>query len=217
MTSLTDQQRRIFLFLFSIIVSIALCYYSYTYFYSPAKQRHFQAENNVIFEREALYSLQKEAIKLENENFATIQVDQQKVPVVPFDDGLMFQIERAEVVSNSIVQRVQFTFDNVDNVQNTSRLTAEIALIANNYEQVATFLDEIENIARIVHVDAIDFSSPEEVRKNTTEAERNLELTVTISSYYRPDLAILLEEVPQLNAPRSANKADPTPFNWKDK
>ena len=65
---------------------------------------------------------------------------------------------------------------------------------------------------RILIIDAIDFASNGEV--TTADAEDEiLEVTLSFSAFYRPDLIALADTLPKVDAPPPANKVDPLPKN----
>ena len=65
---------------------------------------------------------------------------------------------------------------------------------------------------RVFIIDSINFNMPQEIRDEEAVKEI-IEMTVSFSAFYRPDLVGLQHEAPKTNAPASSEKIDPTPFN----
>lgn len=214
----TRRQMEIGLVVLASIFLVILVFYSVYSIYLPAKEQREQTANQLSTERDTLFALQKQLANKDPDETFTSKPLQQRVPVIPLEDGLMLQIEKAEVKSGSEVQNVTFTkelaaIENLpENVQNLETVLVEVELLANTYEQVETFIYEIEEMKRILNVEAIQFKGTAEKTEEESEVGP-MELVITFNAFFRPDLNNLQNESPKIDAPPAALKEDPTTIN----
>ncbi|WP_153721336.1 pilus assembly protein PilO [Sporosarcina cascadiensis] len=214
----TKRQMEIGLVALASIFLIALVFYSVYTLYLPAKEQKDQAALQLSTERDTLFALQKQLANKDAEETFTSQPLQQKVPVIPLEDGLLLQIEKAEVKSGSQVTNVSFTKELTaietmpEEVQNLQTVLMEVELLANTYEEVETFIYEVEETRRILNVETIQFKGTAEKTEENSEVGP-MELVISFNAYFRPDLENLQNEAPKLDAPPAASKEDPTTIN----
>lgn len=91
-----------------------------------------------------------------------------------------------------------------------AKTSATIVVNADNYFDLEKFIDTLENSKRIVMVESIAFSGPEELMSLSDEQEK-LEMTLTINIFYLPGLVDLKEYNPKVETPEPANKRNPFP------
>ncbi|WP_301108358.1 hypothetical protein [Sporosarcina sp.] len=214
----TKRQMEIGLVLLASIFLMALVFYSVYNIYLPAKDQREQAALQLSTERDTLFALRKQLANKETDETFTSQPLQQKVPVIPLEDGLLLQIEKAEVKSGSQVNGVTFSKEVTaietmpEDVQNLETVLMEVELVANSYDQVEKFIDELEQMKRILNVETIQFKATAEKTEEDSEVEP-MELVISINAFFRPDLENLQNEAPKLDAPPSSLKEDPTTIN----
>lgn len=218
MSNLSKRQKDVALVVLSVIFLLSLALYSYFKIYAPAKDMNERALQSFSNERDILFALQRQQAQQVPNQTTNSRILQQQLPVVPLEDLILLQVQEAEVKSDTYVQEVNFSFEEAlietppEDVQNVQAIIAEVHLLATDYANVDRFIEEIESMERIFVIDGIEFTAPEEIR--TTDDEGDLqELTVTFHAFYRNDLPGLLDDAPKVDAPPSANKSDPTPFN----
>ncbi|MCG7336983.1 pilus assembly protein PilO [Sporosarcina sp. ACRSM] len=218
MTSLTKRQKEMILIFLSSIFFLALSAYTYFNVYAPVKEQNEQVKNMLSSEREVLFALRKQQAASGQTDTSSSQSLQRKVPVKPLEEAVLLEITKAEIKSESAVHDIRFTPEEFvptnasEQVERAHRLSTEVHLEADSYLEVERFIEEIEQMDRILIVDAIHFTAPEEVRDESTN-EDSMQMTITFSAFYRPDLVDLQREVPKIDAPPSEGKYDPTPFN----
>jgi len=91
-----------------------------------------------------------------------------------------------------------------------AKTTATIVVNADNYFDLEKFIDTLENSKRIVMVESIAFSGPEEMTSLSDELEK-LEMTITVNIFYLPGLVDLKDYNPKVETPEPANKRNPFP------
>lgn len=218
MSSLTRKQKEVGLIVLSSLFCIVLLAYSYFTFYSPKKESYAVAETTLTTDRQVLFALEQQlADQPEIPVVSSLEL-QKKVPVDPLSELVLLQIEKAEVVSQSLVQSVSFTEGPFviesppEGVETLQELLVSLSIETPTYTTLETFIDELERLDRILIVDSIQFSSSGEVTTAEQEDEK-LQLTLTFSAFYRPDLTGLLEEGPKVDTPPPAEKGNPLPAN----
>lgn len=225
MRSLTKRQKDIALLVLAVIFFVLLVSYSWFQLYAPAKEENRQAVTSLVDQREVIFELQRQVAAKPAEQSTSSRPLQRKVPVLPLEDILLVQLEKAEVKSKALINNVTFVQDELNEVPAESSdqldartedpalalklLTIDVELTASSYEEVDKFIREVEATERIFVVQSIELDTPEEIRESAAEKEP-IELRVSFQAFYRPDLQELIPEVPKLDAPMSAGKEDPT-------
>jgi len=204
MTNLSKRQKETALVVLSSFLFLALVAYSYFNIYAPVKETHKQMELSVANERDLLFALRKQKANTELLASSNSQPLQRKVPVKPIEDVVLLQISKAEIKSDSLVKNVTFTLSEAaleglpEEENNVHQMLTEVTLEVESYKGIQKFIEEIERMDRIFIVDSIAFTGTEEVRE-IDAAENILELTLSFSAYYRPDLIDLQNETPKVD------------------
>ncbi|MCM3611379.1 LysM peptidoglycan-binding domain-containing protein [Planococcus sp. MERTA32b] len=218
MSSLTKKQKENGLIAIAIIFLLAISAYAYFMVYSPAKEARMMAEQTFKSEREVLMALQEQVKALPEEERVSTAELQQRVSVEPLSELIVLQLEQAELLSRSQVKSLQIAesplelLTPVEGIENVQKIQTTVAFETDDYAGITKFIKEIESMKRILIIDSIDFASNGEV--TTVEAEDDiLEVTLSFSAFYRPDLIALADTLPKVDAPPPANKVDPLPKN----
>lgn len=218
MSSLTKKQKENGLIAIAIIFLLVISAYAYFMVYSPAKEARLMAEQTFKSEREVLMALQEQVKALPEEERVSTAELQQRVSVEPLSELIVLQLEQAELLSRSQVKSLQIAesplelLTPVEGIENVQKIQTTVSFETDDYAGITKFIKEIESMKRILIIDAIDFASNGEV--TTVEAEDDiLEVTLSFSAFYRPDLIALADTLPKVDAPPPANKVDPLPKN----
>ena len=99
-----------------------------------------------------------------------------------------------------------------EEMQNVERVLMEVELVADTYDQVETFIYEVEEMKRILNVESIQFKATAEKTEEEV-ATGPMELVISFNAFFRPDLINLQNEAPKIDAPPAALKEDPTTLN----
>ncbi len=200
---------------FVLMAAIALTYFG---LYAPAKTARLQSEQALASEKEVLLALQTQFKDMPEAQRINSQELQQRVALEPLTDHVMLQVEQAELISGTVIQSISFAeglFElpiPVEGVENIEELTATVELEAGNYESIASFIEEIEAMKRIMVIEAIDFGAIPEQTQEITERQ-NLAVSLQFKAFYRTDLVELADSASTIDAPAPANKANPMPQN----
>lgn len=218
MSSLSKSQKEKGLIVLAIIFLLALAAYSYYSVYAPAKEARLQAEQTLSSERDVLVALQAQLKELpEGEKISTSDL-QQKVAVESLTEQIVLQVEQAELISNTLVDNIAITEGlvelpvPVEGLENLQEVLTTVTIKADDYEGITTFIEEVESMERIMIVEAIDFGSNEEITAADQVSEA-IDVNVTFSAYFRPDLIALSDTLPKVDAPAPAGKVNPLPRN----
>lgn len=90
------------------------------------------------------------------------------------------------------------------------KTSVQINVKAENYFSLEKFIETLESLRRIVVVESISFSGPQESFAVSDE-EVPIEMSLSINSFYFPELADLIDYNPKIQAPEPANKRNPFP------
>ncbi|QHJ71585.1 LysM peptidoglycan-binding domain-containing protein [Planococcus halotolerans] len=218
MSSLTKKQKENGLIALAVVFLLAISAYAYFMVYTPAKEARLMAEQTFKSEREVLMALQEQVKALPEEERVSTAELQQRVSVEPLSELIVLQLEQAELLSRSQVKSLQIAesplelLTPVEGIENVQKIQTTVAFETDDYAGITKFIKEIESMKRILIIDSIDFASNGEV--TTVEAEDDiLEVTLSFSAFYRPDLIALADTLPKVDAPPPANKVDPLPKN----
>lgn len=218
MSSLTKKQKDTGMIVLAVLFFLAISAYGYFMVYAPAKETRVMAEQTFKSEREVVMALQEQLKALpEQERVSTSEL-QQRVSVEPLSELIVLQLEQAELLSRSLVQSIEIAesplelLTPVEGIENVQKVQTTVTFETGDYAGITRFIEEIESMKRILIIDAIDFASNGEVTTTET-ADENLEVTLSFSAFYRPDLIALSDTLPKVDAPPPANKVDPLPKN----
>ena len=218
MSSLTKKQKENGLIALAVLFFLAISAYAYFMVYSPAKEARMMAEQTFKSEREVLMALQEQVKALPEEERVSTAELQQRVSVEPLSELIILQLEQAELLSRSQVKSLQIAesplelLTPVEGIENVQKIQTTVAFETDDYAGITKFIEEIESMKRILIIDAINFASNGEVTTVDGEDEI-LEVTLSFSAFYRPDLIALADTLPKVDAPPPANKVDPLPKN----
>jgi type IV pilus assembly protein PilO len=154
---------------------------------------------------------------------------QKKIPVEPLTERLILDLEKAELISGSIIQSI--IFERTDgslkeqgnegsdgSVKETQlppllkRLKMTMVVEAPSYFEMEEFLEEIESLERIVEINGLYFEGEEELKENMEGYnEDTITFELTASAFYIPELDDLKDGVPAIQSPSPSLKKDPFP------
>ncbi|MFE8696883.1 pilus assembly protein PilO [Cytobacillus sp. FJAT-53684] len=109
--------------------------------------------------------------------------------------------------------------DNTDSLDSTSveeetlpmgikKISISMVGEAKTYFELEKFIDSLEQLKRIVKVEALRFTGLEEIY-SVEQGNEFIQFELTIASYYYPELEDLLDEIPSLDTPEISNRKNP--------
>ncbi|WP_057761678.1 LysM peptidoglycan-binding domain-containing protein [Cytobacillus praedii] len=230
-------KNNILLIILSIFLLTAFFVGIYFFWFFPKMEKVKLKEMELQSQEQLLSALKNKGEKtVKHPVESTIHL-QEQVPVKPMAQQLLLDIEKAEVVSGSFVANMTFQdgeaieLDDSQNVDaenseeaetdgtaeeeistplpvGVEKITVNLTIESQSYFEFESFLQILENLNRIVVVEAIDFTANEEIIE---ESQENTPITyqVTLSAFYMPTLSDLLEHLPKIETPKPANKKNP--------
>jgi len=218
MSNLTRKQKEIGLIVLASLFCLIMIAYAYFTFFVPEKESLAVAEITLTTDRQTLFALEQQLADQPEIPIVSSLELQKKVPIDPLTELIILQIEKAEVVSDSLVQSIGFSEGPFvieappEGVETLQQLLVNLSIETSSYATLEAFIDEIEKLDRILIVDNISFSSPGEVMTEELEPAK-LQLSLSFTAFYRPDLLELLDEGPKVDTPAPADKSNPLPSN----
>lgn len=88
------------------------------------------------------------------------------------------------------------------------KLTVNLSVESPTYEDLEKFIGTLESLPRIVVVESINYAGGQEITSLDQE-DAPISYSLTISAFYLPQLADLKAELPKIDAPAPAGKANP--------
>lgn len=88
------------------------------------------------------------------------------------------------------------------------KIRAQMTVESPGYAEMDRFIDTLENQMRMLKVEKLEFTGPEETQKLAGEIEP-ITYNITVTAYYMPELLDLLQDLPEIDTPAPANKRDP--------
>lgn len=157
---------------------------------------------------------------------------QRRLPIQPLLDQFILQMARAEGLSDTYILNINInsqgelsilngkkgsegeteeegTTNEQPGFEGLQQITFQLSVRANNYEDLAQFLRELDRLPRLVNIDNVSFLGLDENVMVDEERNGSLQFHVAVSTYYYPDLQELAGEHPQIDYPRPSQKENP--------
>lgn len=97
---------------------------------------------------------------------------------------------------------------NQQSVPALNKLTAQLAVESPTYEDFEKFIATLEGLKRIVVVENISYTGPEEMT-SLSQNTSPFAFSLIVSAYYMPSLSSLQSQLPKAEYPAPANKENP--------
>jgi type IV pilus assembly protein PilO len=163
---------------------------------------------------------------------------QKRLPSQPIVDQLLVNLENAEKASRGQILSLSFNEASLEDMnlpeveeaeveaeaeaveqvevvqiqlpEGMNRLLVNVNFRASNYESLVNFLSQIETLDRISKIDQISFSKNQESADSENNTNPNeLDVNITLSTFYVEGLDGLIEDLPKINYPPPSNKKNP--------
>lgn len=228
------KQKWVFVLLNVLFITSLLA--AYFYFFPSIKKEVETASEQLGFEQRMLKSVQENVSQpLQDEDF-DMKAFQRQVPVKPLVDQFIFDLEKAEVYSDSFISSYSFasseytgtnlelpstedeeeltsTSDEESISDSIERVTVNLSVTSPEYENLIEFLRRIEQLERITKVDNISFTGlPEqlvEVEVEENQIDDSLNYSIVVSTFYLPELVEYEDDLPMIPYPEPSEKENP--------
>lgn len=237
-------KKHIFILIASLAIMLLLYVGAYLLLLSPANQRIEQIESTLALLDKQINIL---STSEQEEPITNSYSLQKQVPVKPLVDQFVLDLEKAEVVSNSEIQTIEFAEDgeqlsseqeepalqadldstesgeteqetaNLVAPEGMKQLTILLTVTSHSYYDLKTFIDTIEQQTRMTKVEQLKFTGPPEITQINQKVE-NIDYEMKLSAYYYSTLTDLEDEMPTLEVPLPGLKNSPLiPYISEDK
>jgi type IV pilus assembly protein PilO len=187
-----------------IVLSISM-FGAYTMFVKPVLKEYNQATQTLELEKKVLDQLKQQAGQVNGQPSESSASLQRKVPVKPLVEQLVLLVERAEVMSSSLVKNIKVIEAGVEEgLENVKKTSLEVNVKYETYEKMQKFMQVLQSQERIVNIDNIEFIWNME---NAEQTETTY--MVTVAAFHAPDLEGLEEGVPKVDVPNGSEKKNP--------
>lgn len=220
-------------FILGIVIVVALSVGGYFYLIYPKVTVLANTKNQIEMEQKMLDVLEGN-VPSEEETISeqTTQM-QRKLPVKPLVDQLLLDFQKVEALSNTYIVNIDInqnldvssqeedvaevndtdetndtTQEAIPMIEGLKQIQAYLSIRAKGYEDLFQFLAEIDQLPRIISIDSISFMGNDEKIMIDDEQE-TLEFSVTVSTYYYPNLHELKDQHPKVIYPDPSEKENP--------
>lgn len=221
------------LILMNSLVVLAVVF-AYFYFIPPLTTSITVAEEQLKFEKALLEAVEKNVHVPTSLSDVDVKSLQKKVPILPLVDQFILDLEKAEVFSDSFITSYSFatseytgtglqtgteeTEAEAEEVVLTptgvERVTVNMSVISPGYDELVQFLERIERLQRVTKVDSLSFTGFPEVTLLEQTGD-DINFSVSISTFYLPELAEFSEYLPALAYPSEKQKYNPLFYHVK--
>ncbi|WP_226680244.1 pilus assembly protein PilO [Sutcliffiella horikoshii] len=227
-----ELQRKHYVLLSSCVLLIVLGIAGFYYVsYAPKEVRAEQLQQEKAIEEQLIQVLEQQEETAQANGNTTVEL-QRKIPVTPFLEQLILELEKAEVLSESTIVNMSFgegefipasTLEDYETMhdeeeetvqeeaylpEGLKKVTVNLSVESEVYEDLSTFLSSLESLTRITQIESVSFTGQPEVTSTEQELQP-LTYSVTLSAFYHPELEDLIEELPPLSVPEPANRINP--------
>ncbi|QED48794.1 hypothetical protein [Cytobacillus dafuensis] len=174
----------------------------------------------------------------QSDTFTSTESLQKQIPVKPLVEQLLLDIEKAEVVSDSLVLEMEFSDGDIIESENTNtaneeintdkteaeqvddkksnipmpsgmkKTTAVLTVQSPSYFELEKFIETLESQERIILVEKLEITGLEEVI-STDQDKELITSQITIATFYMPNLADLIDQLPKMEVPKPSGKKNP--------
>ncbi|KPB05533.1 hypothetical protein [Bacillus sp. CHD6a] len=228
-----ELERKHYILLSSCVLLIVLGIAGFYYLsYAPKEVRAEQIQQEKAIEEQLIQVLEQQEETAQVNGSTTVEL-QRKIPVTPFLEQLILELEKAEVLSDSTIVNMSFgeaefvpastTLEEYETMhdeevetveeeaylpEGLKKVTVNLSVESEVYEDLSTFLSSLESLTRITQIESVNFTGQPEVTSTEQELQP-LTYSVTLSAFYHPELEDLIEELPPLSVPEPANRINP--------
>lgn len=232
------EKKNIIILVAAAMFAVLLYVGAYLLYITPLKDSLAMKESQLKSEQQLSTTFETRLASANSDINSTVEL-QKMLPVDPMIEQLVLDLEKAEVVSNSYITSMEFNNGENEasseaqsgetQAQGTATVTTEdssepslplpeglaktavtITVESDNYFDLERFIETLENLKRVVMVDSISFSGPEEINSLSDESSPVV-MNLTVNSFYLSGLDDLKDNNPKIETPEPANKRNPFP------
>ncbi len=237
MSSRLSQKQKV-LAAVAIIVAIFILAGCYLLVLQPKQAELERKEAELKTEEALLAQVQSQLQQKSTKMYESTVALQKQIPVKPLLERFVLDIEKAEVLSGSIVERINIggsdtieaekgaseadsepvteeeeqatAVENISLPDGFQKVSINLHVKAPGYYELEEFINILERTDRIITVESVSFPGNNEIVSiHQADDEEVLNLQMTVSAYYMPQLIELINQLPRIDAPEPGNKTNP--------
>lgn len=235
MTSLSTKKEKSFVII-GIVVLVLLFLGLYFLYIQPLKITFSIKQKELQTEEQLLSVIENQIKESTSDTYEGTEALQRKIPVKPLVEQLLLDIDKAEVVSGSLVTNMEFSTGEIEgdqpegqqevNVletpadqqgedkasiplpQGMKKTTVVLTVKSSNYFEMEKFIESLESENRIILVEKLEINGQDEI-VSVDQDKQPIESEITISAFYMPNLTDLIDQLPKMEVPKSSDKKNP--------
>ncbi|MBY0123959.1 LysM peptidoglycan-binding domain-containing protein [Bacillus sp. S/N-304-OC-R1] len=235
MTSLSAKKEKLYLIVGAIII-VLLFFGLYFLYFQPLKSTLSNKQRELQTEEQLLSVIENQIKETASDSYEGTEALQKKIPVKPLVEQLLLDIEKAEVVSGSLVSNMEFSTGElegdktedqqggngeespVDQQGNNKpsialpsgmkKTTVVLSVKSSNYFEMEKFIESLESENRVILVENLEINGQEEI-VSADQEKQPIESEITISAFYMPTLTDLIDQLPKMEVPKTSDKKNP--------
>ncbi|MRG87498.1 hypothetical protein [Salinibacillus xinjiangensis] len=195
----------------STLVFVLGVVFAYFIMVRPLQQELERVEGSLSTEKLVLKKLQERINENEDMDITAESIAlQRQLPLIPNHEQIFVELNEAEDISDSVITNYTISDpiaaafpDQEEDVEGLQSFTYDISVEAQTYEDMLTFIEYLEGNERILSIDFVSFSEPDE--------ENILTYEMTLTAFYTENFDGLRDIQPSIDIPKPANKTNPLP------
>jgi type IV pilus assembly protein PilO len=189
-----------------LLASIAGVYFLMV---NPLYDRQEQVENSLRTEQQLLASLENQLEEIQSEDRSEEELAlQTRVPLSPFIEQLFSEMNQAQANSDSVIVSYNISDGQTATVsleggaaEGLMEVHFDIEVQSPSYDQLTSFIDNLEQSERIISIDSVAFSEPQ-------AANTDIVYQLSLSAFFKEGLDGITDH-PSIDIPDPANKENP--------
>jgi type IV pilus assembly protein PilO len=197
--------------LLGVMTAILLAGIAGVYFLmiNPLYDRQDQVENSLRTEQQLLTAVKKQLKEIQSEDRSEEELSlQTRVPLHPFIEQLFYEMNEAQANSDSVIVSYNISDRQTATVplegeasQGLMEVNFDLEVQSPSYEQLTSFIDNLEKSERIISIDSVAFSEPQ-------DANADIVYQLSLSAFFKEGLDGITNH-PSIDIPDPANKENP--------
>jgi type IV pilus assembly protein PilO len=190
------------------IAVVALLFLINMIIFQPMHAENAKLENTLNLERLALDKIKSDATNSGQSNAAKMKNLYAKVPSKQMLGKFLLSLEKAEVISNSLILNMDISESALEEEEGIKRITVSLSVTSPNFNAMETFLSSIEENKRITKIDSLTFTGVSEI-SNATATSEQVAYAVTVSTFYLTKYGDVVESIPAVALQNTSMKKNP--------
>lgn len=196
------------------IITLGAGVFSYYLKVVPLKQEVTNKQAMLLTEIKVYEKMIEQVDQKSRKTVSDSKTLQERLPVQPLVEQFILDLEKAEVIANSLISSMTFSEGGSEEgsvlPNGLEKVTVSMSVRSPDYYHMETFLTTLEELDRMTKIDRLSFSGSSETMEEFSKTNP-LQFSVTVSTFFMPSLVELDTELPVIHIPEPSNKSNPFP------